>query len=368
LITSDVPENAATAVAVDSAIAVAAGSVAAAIVPPMVRVTRFAACAAGATPVVMVVIVQVVPAASVAEATEKVTAALAVPLSATAAVNVLVQHPVLVGALPAASVHVGNTATTVSPTARALEHWKVSTTELAAPAMEFVTTNDVPENAATAVAVDVAIALVVGFMAPATVPPIVRVAAFATCSAGATPVVMSAFVVIVHVVATGSAAVATVNTTCAVCDTLFMIETVKVVVPQPDRLGSLPAVSVHVGSVKTIVSPCASVLEHWNVSTTALAAPAMGLWTTKDVPEKVAAAVAVDAVIAVVTGLMAAAIVAPIVRVARFAACAAGATPIIWPSVVIVHAVAAGSPAIATVSATAAVLCPLFATAAVKVL
>jgi hypothetical protein len=54
-------------------------------------------------------------------------------------------------------------------------------------------------------------------------------------------------------------------------------------------------------------------------------------------------------------GLVAAAIVAEIVRVARFAACAAAGTPVIISTfVVIVHDVAAASAAVATVNVTLA--------------
>jgi hypothetical protein len=55
-------------------------------------------------------------------------------------------------------------------------------------------------------------------------------------------------------------------------------------------------------------------LEHWNAKMTALAAPAMGLPTINDVLEKAATAVAVEVVIAVAGGSMAAAIVAAMVR------------------------------------------------------
>ena len=78
--------------------------------------------------------------------------------------------------------------------------------------------------------------------------------------------------------------------------------------------------------------------------------------------------VAVEVGIAVAETSSAAAIVAAIVRVARFAACAAAATVVIAASVVIVHIVAAGSVAVATVKVTAASACPLDATAAVNVL
>ena len=131
---------------------------------------------------------------------------------------------------------------------------------------------------------------------------------------------MSALVVMVHGVLAGSAAVAAVNVTAALFCPVFATAAVNVPVPHPCLVGAVPEASVHVGSTTTIVSLVASTLEHWNVNTTALAAPAMGLLTTSDVPENAATAVAVDVVIAAAEGLVAAAIVAPMVRVARFAA------------------------------------------------
>jgi hypothetical protein len=75
--------------------------------------------------------------------------------------------------------------------------------------MGLLTTSDVPENTATAVAVDVVIVTLPGSVAAAIVAPTVRVWKLAACAA--TPVVVSAFVVMVQLVAAGSAAVATVN-------------------------------------------------------------------------------------------------------------------------------------------------------------
>ena len=185
LITSDVPENAATVVAVDTGMVSAEGLVAAAIVAPTVRAARFAASAAAGTPVVMsalVVIAHMVPAASTAVATVNVTVASFCPVAATAAVKVLVPHPWSVGAVPEASVHAGSTTAIVSLVTSALEHWNDSTTTLAAPAMGLLITSDVPENAATLMAVDEAIAAAEGFVAPAIVPLMVRTARFAVCA------------------------------------------------------------------------------------------------------------------------------------------------------------------------------------------
>jgi len=328
LTASDVPENAAMVEAVDVAIAVAEGLVAVAIVAVKVLIAKCAACAVDGTLVVMavlVVIVHVVTAANVAVATVNVTTALLCPLFATAAVNVLAPQPCMVGearfgAVPVESDQSGSAIIIVSPCASALEHWNVSTTALTAPAMGLLTTSDVPENAATAVAVELAIGVVAGLVAAAIVAPMVRVCKFANWTAAATPVVMSALVVMVHAVPAASAAVATVNVTAALFCPVFATAAVNVLVPHPCLVGAVPEASTHVGNTTTIVSPCASALEHWNVSTTALAAPAMGLLTTKDVPENAATAVAVDVVIATAEGLVAAAIVAPMVRVARFTA------------------------------------------------
>jgi hypothetical protein len=245
-------------VAVDVVIGTGNGLMAAAIVAPMVRVARFAVWAAGAIPVVMsalVVMVHVVAALIVDVATMKVTAASADMLFATVAANVLLPHPCLVGAVPAASLHSGSTTTIVSPCARGAEHWNVTTTALAAPAMGLLTTSDVPENAATAVAVDVVIGTGNGLMAAAIVAPMVRVFKFADCAAEATPVVISAFVVMVQTVAAASVAVATVNNISALVSALFTTAAVNVLLPQPCLVGAVPEVSVHSGSITAIVSP-----------------------------------------------------------------------------------------------------------------
>lgn len=134
-------------------------------------------------------------------------------------------------------------------------------------------------------------------------------------------------------------------------------------------VGAVPEASVQVGSLTMIVSPCARGAEHWNVSTAARAAATTGVLTANDVPEKEATTVAVDVVIAVAGAFVAAAMVAAMVRVAWFAACAAAATPVVMSAlVVMVHGKAAASVAVATVNVTAALSVPLFATAAVNVL
>jgi hypothetical protein len=130
---------------------------------------------------------------------------------------------------------------------------------------------------------------------------------------------MSASVVIVHAVDAPSKALATVNVTAASFCPLFATAAVKVLVPQPLSVGAVVPVSVHMGSTTVIVSSWARALEHRNVKVTVLGAPAMGLLTTSDVPEKAATVVAVEVVIPMAEGLVAAAIVAAMVRVARFA-------------------------------------------------
>ena len=110
-----------TVVAVDVVIAV----VAVATVAPMVRVARFPAWAAAATPAVksaFVVMVQVVAALNTAAATVNVTVASFCPVFATAAVNVLVPHPWLMGAVSEARVHVGSSTAVESLLASTLEH------------------------------------------------------------------------------------------------------------------------------------------------------------------------------------------------------------------------------------------------------
>jgi hypothetical protein len=195
----------------------------------------------------------------------------------------------------------------------------------------------------------------------------VRVAKFCPCAAAATPVVMSALVVIVQAWELASrSALATVKATAASLSPLFATAAVKVLVPQLLSLGALPAASVQSGSTIMIVSPTARTLLHLNVNETALAAPAMVDVRVSSVLEKAATAVAGEAMIVAGVGLMAPAIVALMVRVAKFCACAAGATP---AAVVIVQRVVfASSGLVATVKVTAASLSPLFATAAVKVL
>ena len=89
---------------------------------------------------------------------------------------------------------------------------------------------------------------------------------------------------------------------------------------QPCFVEAVPEARVHVGSAKSIMLLVAGTLEHRNVSTKVPEAPAMGLLTTSDVLENAATAVAVDVMLAVAEGLVAATIVAAMVWVARFAA------------------------------------------------
>ena len=92
-------------------------------------------------------------------------------------------------------------------------------------------------------------------------------------------------------------------------------------------VGTVPEVRAQVGSTTTIVPLIAGTLHHWSDSTTVPGAPAVGSLTTSDASESAATAVAVDVVLAVVDGLVAAAIVAAMVWVARFAAWLVAATP-----------------------------------------
>ena len=89
-------------------------------------------------------------------------------------------------------------------------------------------------------------------------------------------------------------------------------------VPHPCFVEAVAEARIHVDSATTIVPLVAGTLEHRIVSTAVLEAPAMGSLTTSDVPENVVTAVAVDVVLAVVEGLVAAAIAAPMVWAARF--------------------------------------------------
>ena len=73
--------------------------------------------------------------------------------------------------------------------------------------------------------------------------------------------------------------VATVNVTFLLVSSAAAV---NVLVPHPRVVGAAVPASVHAGSSTTIVSFAASGTEHWNVSATALSAPAMGLLITND--------------------------------------------------------------------------------------
>jgi len=108
----------------------------------------------------LAVIVHGVLAGSAAVATVNATLASFYPVMAAATpVNVLVLHPCFVGAVPEARVHVGSAKSIVLLVSGKLEHWNVSTKVPEAPAMGLKTTNNVQENAATAVTVDVMLAV-----------------------------------------------------------------------------------------------------------------------------------------------------------------------------------------------------------------
>ena len=122
----------------------------------------------------------------------------------------------------------------------------------------------------------------------------------------------------VHGVLAGSATVATVNVTLASLCPVFPIAAVYMCVPQPCLAEAVAEARVHVGSTTTIVPLLVGTLEHRNVSTKVLGAPAVGLLTISNVFKNAATVAAVNVVLAVAEGVVAAAIVAPMVRVARF--------------------------------------------------
>jgi hypothetical protein len=161
--------------------------------------------------------------------------------------------------------------------------------------MGVLTTNDVPEKAATAVAGEAMIVAGVGLMAPAIVALTVRVAKSCACAAAAT----AAAVVIVQVVVFETRfAVATVKVTAASLSPLLATAAVKVLVPQVVSNAAMPPTSVQWGSTMTIVSPCARSLEHLNANETALAVPATLDVRVSAVTEKAATAMAGEVMIA----------------------------------------------------------------------
>ena len=87
--------------------------------------------------------------------------------------NVLVLHSCFVEAVPETRVHVGSTTTIVWLVAGTLQPQKVSTAVLGVPAMGLLTTSDVLKNAATAVSMDVILAIADGVVAAAIVSPMV---------------------------------------------------------------------------------------------------------------------------------------------------------------------------------------------------
>jgi len=114
----------------------------------------------------------------------------------------------------------------------------------------------------------------------------------------------------VHCVLAGSAAAATVNITAALfCSQVYPSSSCECACAAFLLCEAVAEARVHVGSTTTIEMLVTSTLEHWSVSTTVPGAPAMRLLTTSDVQENAAP-----------EGLLAAAIVEPIVWVARFAA------------------------------------------------
>ena len=114
-------------------------------------------------------------AGSATVAAANVTAALFCPLAPAPAVNVRVPHPCLVEAVAEARVHVDSATTIVLLVACTLEHQNVSTKVPEAPAVGLLTTSDVLDNAVTAAAVDVVLAVAEGLSATAIVAAMVQV-------------------------------------------------------------------------------------------------------------------------------------------------------------------------------------------------
>jgi hypothetical protein len=132
-----------------------------------------------------------------------------------------------------------------------------------------------------------------------------------------------AFVVMVHAVFAAMAAVAAVYVMAAVAWPLFATLVVKVVVPQPVFVGASVPVSVHEGSVITILSLTPSATLRLKETATVVFVAGAGVASTIDVPENAeAAAVAVDDAMEV-ADTDPAANVPPIVYPAKLAATAA---------------------------------------------
>jgi len=177
--------------------------------------------------------VHAVVAARASVATVKITAALFCPVSATVVVKVLLPQPLLEGLSVPETVKPGRVTVNLSPTARMLLTEKTAVKVVDWPQFWLEKTRDEAVIAPATMAGEVAIAVVGAFVAAAIVAATVRVLEFAACTAAARPVVMSALVVMVQVVAAASVAVATVNVTAALSVPLFATEAVNVLLAHP---------------------------------------------------------------------------------------------------------------------------------------
>ena len=97
------------------------------------------------------------------------------------------------------------------------------------------------------------------------------------------------------------------------CAQYFQSAAVNVLALQPCFVGAVPEARVHVGSTTTIVPLVAGTPVHLNISMAVLGVPAMGLLTTSDVLKNAATAVSMDVILAIADGVVAAAIVSPMV-------------------------------------------------------
>jgi hypothetical protein len=302
--------------------------------------------------------------ASVAVAALKVTAAAAVPVFATVVVKVVVPQPVVVGAVVPLSPQFARFKTTLSFTASGCVTLNAREIELAVLCLGVAIVRPSLVTAATAVAVEDAIVVATGFVAPATVAEILRVARLTPWGPGAT-VAVARLVVIVHVAdAESSVAVATLKVMAAVERPEFATVVVKVVVPQPEVVGAAVPVSAQFGSVTVTLSLMARGTLSLNAVATVDFAPAIGVPTVATVAENTGTVVCVEVANAAAATLPDLAVIA-IVRVARSAAWAAGAT--VMPlAITMEHAVVAASVVVVTVNVRVAATWPEFAFATVN--
>ena len=108
-----------------------------------------------------------------------------------------------------------------------------------------------------------------------------------------------------------------VHATAALFYPLAPAPAVNVRVPHPCLVEAVRETRVHVDSATATVLLVTGTLEHRNVSTKVLGAPAVGSLTISNVFKNAAPVAAVNVVLAVAEGLAAAAIVAAMVQVVR---------------------------------------------------